>query len=97
MTKKTKRHRGPRRIRITNVFSSPPLSRTQFGSFISVIVSYARLILIAVYSHLLLLDQSHQTIWRYSTVSVTLGLWTMELLLGGSNDDVEFASAWKAT
>ncbi|PWN23897.1 hypothetical protein BCV69DRAFT_309757 [Microstroma glucosiphilum] len=64
-----------------------------FGSFISVIISYARLILIAVYSHLLLLDQSHQAMWRFSTVSVTLGLWTMELLLGGSNDEMEFASA----
>lgn len=67
-----------------------------FGSFISFIVSYARLILIAVYSHLLLLDQSHQAMWRFSTVSVTLGLWTMELLLGNQGDEiVEFASAWQ--
>ncbi|PWN30786.1 hypothetical protein BDZ90DRAFT_24481 [Jaminaea rosea] len=67
-----------------------------FGSFISFVVSYSRLILIATYSHLLLLDQSHQTIWRFSTVSVTLVLWTMELLLGSSNDDVEFAGMWRS-
>ncbi|CAO1628796.1 unnamed protein product [Sympodiomycopsis kandeliae] len=70
----------------------PPSSKSRrrgresepFGSFINIIVSYARLILIAVYSHLLLLDQSHQTIWKFSTIGVSLGLWTLELCLATS-------------
>ncbi|KAL9937419.1 hypothetical protein V8E36_003828 [Tilletia maclaganii] len=53
-----------------------------FGAFISIIISYSRLILIAVYSHLLLLDQSHQIYWRFLTIASCLLLWTFEILLG---------------
>ncbi|CAD6905772.1 unnamed protein product [Tilletia controversa] len=53
-----------------------------FGAFISILISYSRLILIAVYSHLLLLDQSHQIYWRFLTIASCLLLWTFEILLG---------------
>ncbi|PWN47201.1 hypothetical protein IE53DRAFT_262610 [Violaceomyces palustris] len=59
-----------------------------FSAFISIIVSYSRLILIAVYSHLLLLDQSHQIYWRFLTVGITLVLWGFELLIGKEDVDV---------
>ena len=52
-----------------------------FGSFISILVSYARLILIAVYSHLLLLDQKNQIYWRFLTVGLTLFLWGLEIVI----------------
>ncbi|KAK0525367.1 hypothetical protein OC835_005632 [Tilletia horrida] len=52
-----------------------------FGAFISILISYSRLILIAVYSHLLLLDQSHQIYWRFLTIASCLLLWTVEILL----------------
>jgi hypothetical protein len=63
-----------------------------FGAFISLIVSYSRLILIAVYSHLLLLDQSHMVYWRFLTVGITLFVWGLELILG--KDDNPDAALW---
>lgn len=63
-----------------------------FGAFISLIVSYSRLILIAVYSHLLLLDQSHMVYWRFLTVGITLFVWALELILG--KDDNPDAALW---
>ncbi len=65
-----------------------------FGAFIQIIVSYSRLIMIAVYSHLLLLDQSHQIYWRFLTVGITLTLWAFELLLGKEDADA-FTRDWK--
>ncbi|KDN37910.1 hypothetical protein K437DRAFT_240439 [Tilletiaria anomala UBC 951] len=65
-----------------------------FGAFISIIVSYSRLIMIAVYSHLLLLDQSHQIYWRFLTVGITLTLWAFELLIGKEDADA-FTREWK--
>ncbi|UZJ51933.1 hypothetical protein CBS101457_001253 [Exobasidium rhododendri] len=63
-----------------------------FGAFISLIVSYSRLILIAVYSHLLLLDQSHMVYWRFLTVGITLFVWALELILG--KDENPDAALW---
>ena len=61
---------------------------------IQIIVSYSRLIMIAVYSHLLLLDQSHQIYWRFLTVGITLTLWAFELLIGKEDADA-FTRDWK--
>lgn len=67
-----------------------------FGAFVSLIVSYSRLILIAVYSHLLLLDQSHMVYWRFLTVGITLFIWAFELVLGkDDNPDAAFAGSWR--
>lgn len=51
------------------------------STILKVLVTYSRFLLIAVYSHLLLLDQNHQIYWRLMTVFFTLGLWSVELLL----------------
>ncbi|PWZ02983.1 hypothetical protein BCV70DRAFT_197223 [Testicularia cyperi] len=59
-----------------------------FGSFISILVSYSRLVLIAVYSHLLLLDQKNQIYWRFLTVGLTLFLWGLELVISKEEDVV---------
>lgn len=50
-----------------------------------VLILYSRFVLIAVYSHLLLLDQNHQIYWRLLTVVFTLTLWSIELLLGAED------------
>lgn len=85
------RGRGQRRLRTRGIREEEP-----FGAFISLIVSYARLILIAVYSHLLLLDQSHMVYWRFLTVGITLFVWAFELLLGkDDNPDAAFAGSWR--
>ncbi|WFD29301.1 hypothetical protein MSPP1_000308 [Malassezia sp. CBS 17886] len=63
----------------------PPAERPPVASsspFLMVLVTYSRFLLIAVYSHLLLLDQNHQVYWRLLTVFFTLGIWSVELLLG---------------
>lgn len=52
------------------------------GTLYRVLVLYSRFVLIAVYSHLLLLDQNHQVYWQILTVVFTLALWSVELLLG---------------
>ncbi|MBW0523355.1 hypothetical protein O181_063070 [Austropuccinia psidii MF-1] len=58
----------------------------------TVIVSYSRLLLISVYTHLLLLNnEGHQVFWRWTNVFVTLGLWGVELMIGreeGDNDSI---------
>lgn len=59
----------------------PQATEEGFGSFISILVSYSRLILIAVYSHLLLLDQKNQIYWRFLTVGLTLFLWGLEIVI----------------
>ncbi|SNX81370.1 related to ICE2 - integral ER membrane protein with type-III transmembrane domains [Melanopsichium pennsylvanicum] len=59
-----------------------------FGSFISIVVSYSRLILIAVYSHLLLLDQANQVYWRFLTVGLTLFLWGLEIVISKEEEGV---------
>lgn len=58
----------------------------------TVLVSYSRVILISVYTHLLLLNnEGHQVFWRWMNVFVTLGLWGVELMIGreeGDNDSI---------
>lgn len=63
------------------------------STVLKVLVTYSRFILIAVYSHLLLLDQNHQTYWRLLTVFFTLGLWSVELLL--SKEDSYLVSMYE--
>lgn len=59
----------------------------------TVIVTYARLILIAVYTHLLLLSSSgHQSFWRWLNIFLTVGLWGVELSLAGGAEEAQ----WKA-
>ena len=63
----------------------------------TILVSFSRLILILVYSHLLLLDQGAQLWWRWANVAWTLGLWVVEIILSSSysDDDVIVKSSWK--
>ena len=61
--------------------AAPRVESEGFTSFISILVSYSRLILIAVYSHLLLLDQKNQIYWRLLTVGLTLFLWGLEIVI----------------
>ncbi|KAI3628020.1 hypothetical protein CBS14141_002021 [Malassezia furfur] len=63
------------------------------SAVLKVLVTYSRFLLIAVYSHLLLLDQNHQIYWRLMTVFFTLGLWSVELLL--SNEDSYLVSMYE--
>ena len=73
-----------KRARATTTPPSPHTGAVEpaaFGSAISIVVSYSRLILIAVYSHLLLLDQANQIYWRFLTVAITLLLWGLEIVI----------------
>ncbi|CAH7667106.1 ICE2-domain-containing protein [Phakopsora pachyrhizi] len=58
----------------------------------TIVVSYSRLILISVYTHLLLLNnEGHQVFWRWINVFVTLGLWGVEIMISkeeGDNDSI---------
>lgn len=60
---------------------------------ISGLALYSRFVLIAVYSHLLLLDQNHQIYWRLLTVVFTLAMWSVELLL--SKEDASPATVYE--
>ncbi|CBQ67452.1 conserved hypothetical protein [Sporisorium reilianum SRZ2] len=85
----TRRHKRPRRPTPPSSPPSPAAPSTQaeaFTSFISILVSYSRLILIAVYSHLLLLDQKNQIYWRFLTVGLTLVLWGLEIVISKEDD-----------
>lgn len=96
--KSSERAQGRRRTRRQKLEEDGLRLREEepFGAFISLIVSYARLILIAVYSHLLLLDQSHMVYWRFLTVGITLFIWAFELVLGkDDNPDAAFAGSWR--
>ncbi|TKY90088.1 hypothetical protein EX895_000086 [Sporisorium graminicola] len=84
-----RRHKRPRRPTPPSSPPSPthPTSQGEaFTSFISILVSYSRLILIAVYSHLLLLDQKNQIYWRFLTVGLTLVLWGLEIVISKEDD-----------
>ncbi|KIS71628.1 uncharacterized protein UMAG_10017 [Mycosarcoma maydis] len=91
----SRRHKRPRppssppSIATTSTCSSPfhpPAQAETFTSIISILVSYSRLILIAVYSHLLLLDQANQIYWRFLTVGLTLVLWGLEITISKEDD-----------
>lgn len=62
----------------------------------TVVLSYRRAILIAVYTHLLLLDAGSQTWWRWVNIALFLAVWSLELLLD-ADDDAESVSVtrWK--
>ncbi|EIM21503.1 hypothetical protein WALSEDRAFT_60468 [Wallemia mellicola CBS 633.66] len=62
----------------------------------AILVSFSRLILILVYSHLLLLDQGAQLWWRWANVAWTLSLWVVEIILSSSySDDDVIVKSWK--
>lgn len=60
----------------------------------TVVLSYRRAILIAVYTHLLLLDAGSQTWWRWVNIAVFLAVWSLELLLDAEGDD-DSVTRWK--
>ncbi|KAJ1030541.1 hypothetical protein NDA16_001450 [Ustilago loliicola] len=90
----SRRHKRPRPQPSSSAPSTPPSTSAHsqegeaFGSFISILVSYSRLILIAVYSHLLLLDQKNQIYWRFLTVGLTLFLWGLEIVISKEEEVV---------
>ncbi|ORY23537.1 ICE2-domain-containing protein [Naematelia encephala] len=61
----------------------------------TVVLSYRRAILIAVYTHLLLLDAGSQTWWRWINIALFLSVWSLELLLDAEGDDTESVTRWK--
>lgn len=69
----------------------PPSSRAT-----TILLSYRKAILIAVYTHLLLLDQGAQVWWRWINIYVTLGVWALELTVEEDlDDDGESIKSWK--
>ncbi|WWC85447.1 uncharacterized protein L201_000310 [Kwoniella dendrophila CBS 6074] len=61
----------------------------------TVVLSYRRAILIAVYTHLLLLDGGSQTWWRWINIALFLSVWSLELLLDAEGEDTESVTRWK--
>ncbi|KAM0786673.1 hypothetical protein ACM66B_002121 [Microbotryomycetes sp. NB124-2] len=57
----------------------------------TVTITYSRNVLIAVYTHLLLLSNSpHQNFWRWTNIFLTIGLWALELKIGGADETDRF-------
>ncbi|GAA5864256.1 hypothetical protein JCM8547_001309 [Rhodosporidiobolus lusitaniae] len=68
-----------------------------FARFMTVALAYARSLLIAVYTHLLLLSTSpthEQTFWRWSNVFLVQLLWAVEIRLGQHMDE-DGTGRWK--
>ncbi|GAA6039287.1 hypothetical protein JCM8097_003245 [Rhodosporidiobolus ruineniae] len=68
-----------------------------FARFMTVALAYARSLLIAVYTHLLLLStspQSEQALLRWANVFLTALLWALELRLGQHMDE-DTSGRWK--
>nr|ODN87043.1 hypothetical protein L203_03817 [Cryptococcus depauperatus CBS 7841]ODO01306.1 hypothetical protein L204_02034 [Cryptococcus depauperatus CBS 7855] len=61
----------------------------------TIFLSYRRAILIAVYTHLLLLDGGSQTWWRWINIALLLSVWSLELLLDAEGDDTDSVARWK--
>ncbi|WFD42650.1 hypothetical protein MPSI1_001298 [Malassezia psittaci] len=80
-------------IRAEKIVHSRLESESRGSTILKVLVTYSRFLLIAVYSHLLLLDQNHQIYWRLMTVFFALGLWCVELLL--SKEDSYLVSMYE--
>jgi len=57
-----------------------------------ILLTYRQSILVAVYSHLLLLDNSSQTWWRWISIFFTLIIWAVELTVSG---DDPISKEWK--
>ncbi|KAK4047349.1 hypothetical protein OIO90_006208 [Microbotryomycetes sp. JL221] len=57
----------------------------------TVTITYSRNVLIAVYTHLLLMNNSpHQNFWRWTNMFLTIGLWALELRIGGPDETDRF-------
>ena len=70
----------------------PPAPPWQSARITTVILTYRRAILTAVYTHLLLLPSSSptQSYWRWITTSLFLLVWAAELVLDeGEGDEME--------
>ncbi|GHJ87558.1 hypothetical protein NliqN6_3960 [Naganishia liquefaciens] len=62
----------------------------------TILLSYRKAILIAVYTHLLLLDNGSQVWWRWINIFITLGVWALELNIEDEyDDDGESMKSWK--
>ncbi|VDB84951.1 unnamed protein product [Peniophora sp. CBMAI 1063] len=57
-----------------------------------ILLIYRQAILVTVYSHLLLLDESSHSWWRWMSVFVTLFLWGLELFV---TDEDDITKDWK--
>ncbi|GAA5825841.1 hypothetical protein JCM11251_000022 [Rhodosporidiobolus azoricus] len=69
-----------------------------FARFMTVALAYARSLLIAVYTHLLLLStspMSEQTLWRWLSIFLVQALWAVEIRLGQHLDE-EGTGRWKS-
>ncbi|BGP19128.1 hypothetical protein JCM10213_005631 [Rhodosporidiobolus nylandii] len=70
-----------------------------FARFMTVCLAYARSLIVAVYTHLLLsstFSTNEQTFWRWSNVFLVQALWAVELRLGQHMDEVDGAGRWKS-
>jgi len=59
-----------------------------------ILLTYRQTIFVTVYSHLLLLDHSSQTWWRWMNIFFTLVIWSVELLVSEEDDDA-ITKDWK--
>jgi len=59
-----------------------------------ILLTYRQAIFVTTYTHLLLLEPSSQVWWRHVTMIICLGVWAVELLLTGGDDD-EIPKVWK--
>jgi len=66
-----------------------PTSKLSF-----ILLTYRQAILVTVYSHLLMLDQTSQVWWRWMNIFFTLFMWTIELLVSG-DDSYRIGKQWK--
>lgn len=64
----------------------------QSARFTTILLSYRRAILVAVYTHLLLLDQT-KVWWRWASISLFLLVWAAELVFDGEEDDQLLAAS----
>ncbi|TNY18308.1 ICE2-domain-containing protein [Rhodotorula diobovata] len=64
----------------------------------TVVLTYSRSLLIAVYTHLLLLSEAQgaQVLWRWVNVFWVAALWALELRLGAHVDEDDGAGRWKS-
>ncbi|PCH33698.1 hypothetical protein WOLCODRAFT_112317 [Wolfiporia cocos MD-104 SS10] len=59
-----------------------------------ILLTYRQAIFVAVYSNLLLLDHSSQVWWRWTSIFLTLAIWSVELMVSGDDDD-SVTKKWK--
>jgi len=56
-------------------------------SITNLLLTYRQTIFITVYSHLLLIDHNVDVYWRWANVFFTLLMWSVELLVWGTDDE----------